>query len=64
MLVLMRHINDVIVIDGNIRITIIDVLGNKVKIGVEAPKEITVDRLEIAEKKRMEERIDNPRYVR
>mgnify|MGYP003386913852 FL=1 len=64
MLVLTRHIDEVIVIDDNIRITIVGVDGNKVRVGIEAPKEVTVDRLEIAEKKRWEDRTGNARYVR
>ncbi len=47
MLVLTRRQNETIVIDGNIRIQVISISGNRVRIGVDAPKEIIVNREEI-----------------
>jgi len=47
MLVLSRHIDETIIIDGHIRITVIEMRGNKVRLGIEAPKEIEVDREEV-----------------
>ena len=52
MLCLSRHENDVIVIDlgeQQIEIMVCKIAGNKVKIGVEAPKEIGVHRREVWE---------------
>ena len=48
MLVLTRKLNETIVIDGGIRITLIGIKGNKVRIGIAAPENIQVDREEIA----------------
>lgn len=36
-------------IGENIRITIVEVRGEKVKIGIDAPRDISVHRLEVAE---------------
>lgn len=47
MLVLSRRENESIVIDGNIRITVVRVNGNKIRLGIEAPKEVGVWRSEL-----------------
>jgi carbon storage regulator len=47
MLVLSRRINERIVIDNQIMITILAIDGDKVKVGIEAPREITVLREEL-----------------
>jgi carbon storage regulator len=50
-LVLSRHKDEVIVINGGtkheVRICVVDIRGDKVRLGVEAPKEISVHRLEV-----------------
>lgn len=51
MLILSRRIGETIVIDQNIQIKVLDVKGGQVRIGVEAPRGVAVDRLEIAERK-------------
>lgn len=51
MLVLSRKINEAIVIDGNIRVIVLDVQRDKVRLGIEAPKEIRVDRQEVHERR-------------
>lgn len=51
MLVLSRKPGESIVIAGNIRVTVVEVRAGKVRIGVEAPKEVSVDRSEVYEAK-------------
>jgi carbon storage regulator len=47
MLVLTRRINEEIIIDGNVRITITSIQGDKVRIGITAPDNVRVDRAEV-----------------
>jgi len=47
MLVLSRKKNESIIIDENIVITIVEIRGDKVRLGIEAPKEIPVHRSEV-----------------
>ncbi len=47
MLVLQRKKNQKIVIGGNITIVIVDILDDKVRLGIDAPLEISVHRQEI-----------------
>lgn len=47
MLVLTRRPGEQIVIDDNIRITVVSVKGDRVRIGIEAPPTVLVDRQEV-----------------
>ncbi|MHC4075383.1 MAG: carbon storage regulator CsrA [Planctomycetota bacterium] len=47
MLVLSRQKDESIMIGDDVEITIVDVRGDKVRLGITAPKEIPVHRLEI-----------------
>jgi len=47
MLVLSRQRDETIVIGDNIRITIVDVRGDKVRIGIDAPRDVSVHREEV-----------------
>ncbi len=49
MLVLSRKKNESIVINDNISIVVVEIRGDKVRLGVEAPKEIPVHRREVYE---------------
>mgnify|MGYP001304163796 CR=1 FL=1 len=49
MLVLSRKRNERIVIDGNIVVTIVDIRGDKVRLGIEAPKDVSIHRNEVFE---------------
>jgi carbon storage regulator len=49
MLVLSRKRTEVIEIGDNIRIMVIDIHHDRVRIGVEAPSDVIVHRLEVAE---------------
>jgi carbon storage regulator len=54
MLVLARKINESIMIGDEIEIVVIDIKGDQVKLGVKAPKKITVHRKEIYDEIRQE----------
>ena len=47
MLVLSRHRDERIMIGDKIVITVVEVRGDRVRLGIEAPREITVHREEI-----------------
>jgi carbon storage regulator len=51
MLILTRKIGESIVIGSNIHVMLVAVQGDNVRIGISAPKDIVVDRQEIAEKR-------------
>jgi carbon storage regulator len=52
MLILTRRIGETLVIGGQIFVTVLEVKGNQVRIGIQAPPQVTVDREEVAERKR------------
>lgn len=54
MLVLARKTNESIMIGDNIEIVVIDIKGDQVKLGIKAPKKVTVHRKEIYEDIRQE----------
>lgn len=47
MLVLSRKRNESIVVDDNITIVVVEIRGDKVRLGVEAPRQVPVHRREI-----------------
>ena len=47
MLVLSRHRDESIMIGNNVRLEIVDIRGDKVRLGVDAPQEIPVHRQEV-----------------
>jgi len=47
MLVLSRKIGETLIIDGNVRVTVVRVSGNRVALGVEAPDHVRVLRGEL-----------------
>ena len=50
MLVLTRKIDESITIGHSITVSILEVKGNQVKLGVKAPKDIPINRTEVYEK--------------
>ena len=57
MLVLSRKPGESLVIGRNIIVTIIESRGDKVRLGIEAPREVTVHRAEVFERIQAEERL-------
>jgi carbon storage regulator len=47
MLVLSRKKNEVIIIGDNIVVTVVSIQGDKVRLGIEAPKDVSVHRREV-----------------
>ena len=58
MLVLMRRPGESIHIGPNIVVTLVALERNRARIGIEAPREVPIDREEIAEKKRLESLVE------
>lgn len=48
-MVLSRKRNESVIINGNIIVTVVDIRSDKVRIGIEAPAEVPVHRLEVQE---------------
>lgn len=49
MLTLARKINEAIIVNDNIEITVLDVKGDQIKIGIAAPKSVPIYRKELYE---------------
>ena len=60
MLVLSRKNSESIIVNDNVVITVIEILGNRVRLGIEAPHDVSVHRKEvwvaIQEKEALEEK--------
>jgi carbon storage regulator len=50
MLILTRKLGESIIIEDNIKITVIDINKQQIKFGIDAPKHITINREEVAKK--------------
>ncbi len=62
MLILTRRVGETLMIGDDVTVTILDVKGSQVRVGVSAPKEIAVHREEIYQQIQIEddEPEDNP----
>lgn len=56
MLVLGRKLGQTILIGPDIQVTVLEVDGNEVKLGIEAPRSVSILRLEIVEQVKAENR--------
>lgn len=56
MLILTRRAGEVLKIGGDVEVTVMEVNGNQVRIGIKAPRHISVDRSEIRDRKDAERR--------
>ena len=55
MLVLTRNIGETIAINGDIKVTVTDILGGQVKVGIDAPEDVIINREEIHNKVQAEQ---------
>jgi carbon storage regulator len=55
MLVLSRHVGEKIMIGEDVVVTVIEIRGDKVRLGIDAPKEVAVHREEVYSAIRREE---------
>ncbi len=60
MLILTRRAGQALRIGDDIEVTVMAVNGSQVRIGINAPRQVAVDREEIAERKRRERAVSNP----
>ncbi len=60
MLILTRRVGETLIIGDNVTVTVLGVKGNQVRIGVNAPKDVTVHREEIYERIKKEKEQNPP----
>jgi len=61
MLILTRKPQEAIVINDNVEIMVLQVKGNQVRIGINAPKSISVHRIEVYKKIKTEQKLKDGR---
>ncbi len=60
MLILTRRAGEALRIGDDIEVTVMAVNGSQVRIGINAPRDVAVDREEIAERKRRDREAERP----
>ena len=61
MLVLTRRLYETLMIGDNVTVTVLDIKDGRIRLGVNAPRDIVVNREEICEKTRRKDRMPYPR---
>ncbi len=59
MLILTRRVGETLMIGDDVTVTVLGVKGNQVRIGVNAPKDVSVHREEIYERIKQEDQSDD-----
>ncbi len=59
MLILTRKLGESIIIDDNIKVTVVDINNQQIKLGIDAPKHITINREEVAKKVKEENKLSS-----
>ena len=57
MLILPRRVGEVITIGDDVKVTVLGVKGNQVRVGIDAPKEVLVHREEIYKRVKAEREV-------
>ena len=63
MLILTRKLGESIIIEDNIKITVVDINKQQIKLGIDAPKHITINREEVAKKVKEENQLSSSSMV-
>jgi carbon storage regulator len=54
MLILSRRLNESVCIGADVRVTVLGLKGNQIRLGIHAPKHVVVDREEVQQRKQLE----------
>jgi len=60
MLVVSRSQNESVIINGDITVTVVAIRGDKVRLGIDAPREVPIHRKEIVDAIRAETELQRP----
>jgi|TARA_B100002003_G_scaffold50435_1_gene45553 carbon storage regulator len=59
MLILTRRLGESIIIEDTIKVTVVDINNQQIKLGIDAPKHITINREEVAKKVKDENQLSS-----
>lgn len=61
MLILTRRVGEMLMLGGDVKLRILGAVeGERARIGISAPRDVVIDRLEVREKKLAQEDLDAP----